>query len=116
MIIRNAAHPKRPVTLARPPWDPAYDARCGYGSQYMTAHGRTLCKRISRCPNQGRDWRLNLLEPQLATTEHRSATKAAARQGCAYDFLSPDMLRNDETGRSKGSQLKGWIESSNALR
>jgi hypothetical protein len=42
--------------------------------------------------------------------------RAAARQGGAWDFLSSDMLRSEGTGRSKGSRLKGWIESPNALR
>jgi hypothetical protein len=42
--------------------------------------------------------------------------RAAAERGCAYYFLSPDMLRSEGTGHSKGSRLKGWIESPNALR
>jgi transposase-like protein len=102
--------------LARPPWGLAYGARCGYGSRYTTAHGRTLRRRISRCPNQtyGR-----LTQSALAVTRHSrvcSATRAAAGRGCARDFLSPDMLRSEGTGRSKGSRLKSWVERPNALR
>src|SRR5450759_468143 len=102
--------------FARPPSGPAYGARCGYGSRYTTAHGRTLRRRISRCPNQtyGR-----LTQSALAVTRHSrvgSATRAAAGRGCARDFLSPNMLRSEGTGRSKGSRSKGWVESPNALR
>jgi hypothetical protein len=106
----------RRCRLARPPWGPAYGVRCGYGSRYTTAHGRTLCRLISRCPNQGR---CSLTQSASVATRHRrggSATRAAARRGCAYDFLSPDILRSEGMGRSKGSRLKGWIENPNALR
>jgi hypothetical protein len=86
--------------LARPPWGPAYGARCGYGSSYMTAHGHILRRRISHYPNQGYDW---LTQLPLVATRHRrvrSATRAAARRGCACDFLSSDMLRNEGAGTS----------------
>jgi hypothetical protein len=104
------------VGMARPPWGPAYGVRCGYGSRYTTAHGRTLCRLISGCPNQGS---CSLTQSASVATRHRrgdSATRAAARRECAYDFLSSDMLRSEEMGRSKGSRLKGCIENPNALR
>ena len=80
---------------ARPPWAPVYGARCGYGSQYMPAHGRTLRRRISRFPNQACDWPPR---PALVASRHRrvrSAASTAARRVYAYDFLSPDMLRSE---------------------
>jgi len=47
-----------------------------------------------------------MLELQLATTEFANATMAAAGQGGAYEFLSLDMLRSEETGHLKGSRMK----------
>jgi len=38
--------------LVKPPWSPTYGPRCGYGSRYTTALGRSLRRRISRSPNQ----------------------------------------------------------------
>jgi hypothetical protein len=102
--------------LTRLPWGPVYGARYCYGSLYTTAHGRTLRRRISPGPNRGHGWQTQ--SASVVTRHHsgRSAMRAAARRECAYDFLSPGILRNEGMRRSKGSRLKGWIESSNALR
>ena len=57
--------------------------------------------------------RLNLLESQLAIAE------LAVRRGRRLDECTHMVARDaSERGmeRSKGSQLKGWIESPNALR
>jgi len=114
---------RRTYSLARPPWGPAswgpaycgHGARGGYGSSYTTAHGRTLRKRISRCPNQGYDWLTQLV---LVVTRHRRvriATRAAAGRVCAYDFLSPDMLRN-EGGASSHPASSVWFRILDAAR
>ena len=99
---------RRTYSSARPPWGLAYGARCGYGSQYMPAHGRTLRRRISRFPNQACDWPTR---PALVASRHRrvrSAASTVARRVYAYDFLSPDMLRN-EWGASFNPANSVWF-------
>ena len=95
---------------ARLPWGPVYGARCDYGPRYTPARGRTLRRRISRCPNQGCDW-LTQSPSVVSPPQTSQCDEGGGSTRVRIRFPFARYASERESGELERPQLKGFLKA-----